>query len=157
MAQSSQVPILRPGDERVWTDGWDGYPVARQHLLDALRSSKASNPLVLSGDVHTFYATELSRNAMRPTGRDNPVLATEFCGTSITSSSRPQARTDQYVAMNPHIRYGRSDKRGYMLMEITPEKTTTLFQGLEDVRDSASTIATLASFTVRDGKAGLQS
>jgi alkaline phosphatase D len=58
--------------------------------------------------------------------------------------------------MNPHIRYGRSDKRGYMLMEITPEKTTTLFQGLENVRDSASTIATLASFTVQDGKAGVQ-
>ena len=156
MAQSSQVPILRPGDERVWTDGWDGYPMARQHLLDALHSSKARNPLVLSGDVHTFYATELSRNAMRPTGKDNPVLATEFCATSITSSSRPQARTEQYVAMNPHIRYGRSDKRGYMLMEITPEKTTTLFQGLENVRDSASPIATLASFTVQDGKAGVQ-
>ena len=156
MAQASQVPIQRPGDERIWTDGWDGYPLARQHLLDALRSSGARNPLVLSGDVHTFYATELSRNAMRPTGKDNPVLATEFCGTSITSSSRPQARTEQYVAMNPHIRYGRSDKRGYMWMEITPSQTTTLFQGLENVRDSTSIIATLARFTVQDGKAGLQ-
>ena len=130
--------------------------LARQHLLDALRSSKASNPLVLSGDVHTFYATELSRNATRPTGKDNPVLATEFCGTSITSSSRPQARTEQYVAMNPHIRYGRSDKRGYMVMEITPEKTPTLFQGRGNARDSASGIATLARFTVQDGKAGVQ-
>ena len=43
-----------------------------------------------------------------------------------------------------------------MLMEITPEKTTTLFQGLENVRDSASSIATLARFTVQDGKAGVQ-
>ena len=156
MAQSSQVPITRPGDERIWTDGWDGYPMARQKLLDALQASGARNPLVLSGDVHTFYATELSRDAMRPVSRANPVLATEFCGTSITSSSRPQSRTDEYVAMNPHIRYGRSDKRGYMLMEITPGKTTTWFQGLDNVRDSASNIATLASFTVRDGKAGLQ-
>ena len=156
MAQSSQVPITRPGDERIWTDGWDGYPMARQQLLDTLQASGARNPLVLSGDVHTFYATELSRDAMRPVSRANPVLATEFCGTSITSSSRPQSRTDEYVAMNPHIRYGRSDKRGYMLMEITPGKTTTWFQGLDNVRDSASNIATLASFTVRDGKAGVQ-
>lgn len=156
MAQSSQVPVLRPGDERVWTDGWDGYPMARQKLLDALQASGARNPLVLSGDVHTFYATELSRNAMRATSRSNPVLATEFCGTSITSSSRPQARTAEYVAMNPHIKYGRSDKRGYMLLAITPEKTSVLFQGLDNVRDSASHIATLASFTVRDGKPGLQ-
>ena len=62
----------------------------------------------------------------------------------------------EYVAMNPHIRYGRSDKRGYMLLDITPEKTTTLFQGLDNVRDRHSGIATLASFTVQDGKAGLQ-
>jgi hypothetical protein len=25
--------------------------------------------------------------------------------------------------MNPHIKYGRSDKRGYMLMEVTPKET----------------------------------
>ena len=71
------------------------------------------------------------------------------------SSSRPQARTAQYVAMNPHIKYGRSDRRGYMLMEITPARTSVLFQGLDDVRNKASGIETLARFAVEDGKAGV--
>ena len=43
-----------------------------------------------------------------------------------------------------------------MLLAITPEKTTVLFQGLDNVRDSASKIATLARFTVKDGKAGVR-
>ncbi|MEC5164176.1 MULTISPECIES: alkaline phosphatase D family protein [unclassified Janthinobacterium] len=154
MAQASQVPVARDGDGRFWTDGWDGYPMARQRLFDALQSSRAANPLVLSGDVHTFYAAELRRDPLRPPSARNPVLATEFCGTSITSPSRPQARTEQYVAMNPHIQYGRSDKRGFMLLEVTPARTTTLFQGLADVHDANSALATVASFSVRDGQPG---
>ncbi len=73
----------------------------------------------------------------------------------MTSPSRPQARTEQYLAMNPHIRYGRSDKRGFMLLEVTPARTTTLFQGLDDVHDAGSALATLASFTVDNGTSGI--
>jgi alkaline phosphatase D len=156
MAQASQVPVVRDGDGRYWTDGWDGYPMARLALLDAVQASGASNSLVLAGDVHTFYASELRRDVLRPVSASNRLIATEFCGTSVTSSSRPQARTEQFVAINPHIKYGRSDKRGYMLMDITPQRTVTLFQGLDEVHDPRSGIATLASFTVLDGKPGLQ-
>jgi len=110
---------------------------------------------VLSGDVHTFYATELRRDFYRPAGKDNPVLATEFCSTSVTSSSRPQARTERYLADNPHIKFGRSDRRGYTLMEVTPRRTVALFQALDDVQDAGTGITTLASFAVEDGRAGV--
>jgi alkaline phosphatase D len=155
MAQSSQVPM--PGEDggRFWTDGWDGYPMARQRLFDTLLKTRAGNPLVLGGDVHTFYATELRRDFNRPASRANPVIATEFVGTSVTSSSRPQQRTAQYVAMNPHIKYGRSDKRGYMLMEVTPKETRTRFMGLDEVRDPKTGQQELAAFRVEDGTAGV--
>jgi alkaline phosphatase D len=86
----------------------------------------------------------------------NPVVATEFCGTSVTSNSRPQAKTLEHVARNPHIKYGRSDKRGYMWLEVTPEGTTTRFMGLDDVRDPKSRVAELAVFNVLDGRPGLE-
>jgi alkaline phosphatase D len=156
MAQNSQLPIIKEGDGRFWTDGWDGYPAARQHLMDTLHSSRASNPLVLSGDVHSFFASELTRNPARPRSAANPVLATEFCGTSITSPSRPQARTEQYLRINPAIKYGRSDKRGYMLLTITPAATTAHFLALDDVHNSASPIARAAAFTVQNGNPTLK-
>jgi alkaline phosphatase D len=156
MAQSSQIPVTSAEGGRFWTDGWDGYPAARRRLLDTLVQTRAANPLVLGGDVHTFYATELRRDVMRPVSGANPVVATEFVGTSITSSSRPQQRTDQYVALNPHIKYGRSDRRGWMLLELTPRETRTRFLGLDEVRDANSGQRVLAQFRVADGRAGVE-
>jgi len=155
MAQNSQLPIKKEDDGRFWTDGWDGYPMARQQLMDTLFTSRARNPLVLGGDVHSFFACELARNPARPASPGNPLVATEFCGTSITSPSRPQARTEQYVSMNHGIKYGRSDKRGYMLLTIAPTDTTAHFLALDNVQDNTSPIARAAGFVVRNGRPGL--
>ncbi len=155
MAQASQVPVAHRSDGRFWTDGWDGYPAARRRLLDDIVKHRVANPLVISGDVHTFYAADLKRDFDRTMGPGNPVIATEFCGTSVTSSSRPQARTDQYVAQNPHIKYGRSDRRGFVTMEVTPVKTISRFQAMDDVHRADSGLRTLAGFVVEDGKPGV--
>jgi alkaline phosphatase D len=151
MAQSSGVPVRSSEDGRFWTDGWDGYPVARRRLFDALVKSGASNPVVLAGDVHTFYASELRRDFGRPVSKANPVIAAEFCGTSVTSSSRPQSRTQENVERNPHILYGRSDTRGYTLIELSPQSANARFMGLDDVRAARSGQTELASFSVDDG------
>ena len=156
MAQSSGVPVRSLEDGRFWTDGWDGYPVARRRLLDTLANSGAKNPLVLAGDVHTFYASELRHDFNRPASKANPVVAAELCGTSITSSSRPQQRTQENVERNPHMLYGRSDRRGYMLMEVAPQSVKARFMGLDDVHDARSGQTELASFTVRAGAARLE-
>ncbi|WP_322405542.1 hypothetical protein [Massilia luteola] len=58
--------------------------------------------------------------------------------------------------MNPHIRFGRSDKRGYMLMEITPAATRTRFMGLDAVRDPKTAQRELAAFRVEDGRPGVE-
>ncbi|HEY0491621.1 MAG TPA: alkaline phosphatase D family protein [Telluria sp.] len=154
MAQSSQVPVIRADDGRFWNDGWDGYPGARQRLFEALERTRAPNPIVLAGDVHTFYATDLKADFNRPVSRQNPVIATEFCGTSVTSSSRPQARTLQFVDMNPHVKYGRSDKRGFILMEVGPAEAKAIFVALDDVRQAGSGAATVARFRVEHGQPG---
>jgi alkaline phosphatase D len=156
MAQNSQVPVEKPGDGRFWTDGWDGYPAARQRLFDSIIRHKPANPVVISGDVHSFFACDLKRDFYRPTSTDNPVLATEFCGTSITSSSRPQSRTDEYVAQNPHIKFGRSDRRGYAMVEVTPAGMAVQFQAMNDVHRADSGVATIARFMVEDGNPGVR-
>lgn len=155
MAQASQVPITSVDDGRFWNDGWDGYPAARERLLDGLRKHRVNNPVVISGDVHSFYAAELRPNFQQQASADNPAIATEFCGTSVTSSSRPQKRTDQYVAQNPHIKYGRSDRRGYVMMEMTPERMKVRYRALDDVLRAETGASTIASFIVDDGKPGI--
>jgi len=155
MAQGSQIPAHEEGDGRFWTDGWDGYPAARARLFDDIVRHRVSNPLVIGGDVHTFYAADLKRDFFRPASESNPVIATEFCGTSVTSSSRPQSRTDQMLEYNPHIKFGRSDRRGFVMMEMTPQRTYANFQALDDVHDVDTGMTTLARFVVENGKAGI--
>ena len=155
MAQATQVAATRPGEGRYWTDGWDGYPAARKRLFDSIAQHRPANPLVISGDVHTFYAADLKPDFDRPTTADNPVIASEFCGTSVTSSSKPQSRVDQYVAQNPHIKFGRSDRRGFVLMEVSPARAVAHFQGLDDVHSPDSGVSTVARFVVEDGRPGV--
>jgi len=155
MAQASHSPIRAPQDGRFWTDGWDGYPAARQRLLGDIARYRPSNPLVISGDVHTFYAADLKQDFNRPASIDNPVIATEFCGTSVTSSSLPQTRIDRYVANNPHIKYGRGDRRGFVMMNVTAARATVEFQALDDVQRGDSPASTVARFLVEDGQPGV--
>jgi alkaline phosphatase D len=155
MAQCSQAPAGSEGEGRFWTDGWDGYPAARKRLMRDIARHRPTNPLVISGDVHSFFASDLRSDFYRPASPANPVLATEFCGTSVTSNSRPQPRTEQYLAMNPHIAYGRSDRRGFAVMDLTPDHATVLFQGLDDVKSASSAMATLARFRVENGRPGV--
>jgi alkaline phosphatase D len=66
MAQHSQLPIQKAGDGRFWTDGWDGYPATRKRLFDDLQRLRPANPVVISGDVHAFYAAAfISRSSRR--------------------------------------------------------------------------------------------
>jgi alkaline phosphatase D len=155
MAECSHAPVVNPEDGRFWNDGWDGYPVARERLFNSILKHRPANPVVLSGDVHTFFAADLKPDFRKPVSADNPVIATEFCGTSVTSNSRPQARTEQYVAQNPHLKYGRSDVRGYVMVEITPGKMDVQFQGLRDVRSAESPVAEVARFSVEAGRPGV--
>jgi alkaline phosphatase D len=130
--------------------------MARRRLLDTLANSGAKNPLVLAGDVHTFYASELRRDFSLPVSKANPVVAAELCGTSITSSSRPQARTQENVERNPHMLYGRSDRRGYMLVQVTPQSAQARFMALDDVHDARSGQSEVAAFGMADGVPGMR-
>ncbi len=114
---NSQDPAKGPG--RYWTDGWDGYPFARERLLRDLAARQVPNAVVLGGDVHANYVSDLKLDWDDPTA---PVLASEFCGTSISSNGSEQSRLDKALPFNPHIRYGRSDQRGYMRFELRAER-----------------------------------
>jgi alkaline phosphatase D len=148
MAQFDQKP--GPG-RRAWTDAWDGYPAARERLLNAFQSKKVSNPVVIGGDVHCFNVSQLKLDFDDPA---SPVIASEFVGTSITSQAWPQERMDKYLPDNPHILLGDSRYRGYTRVEVTPQRWTADLRIMETVQRRDAPCSTLATYVVEDGKAG---
>ena len=85
MAQ--QVPMMqrikpRDGEGLFNMDKWDGYPLARQHILDFLANRRPSNPIVITGDVHANWVGDLLADFDNP---DSAIVGTEFVGTSLSS------------------------------------------------------------------------
>jgi len=132
-----------------WMDGWDGYPAARERLLDALAKHRPRNALVASGDVHAFWAAELRRQP------DTPVLATEFVSGAITSEGPSPAHVATMLASNPHLRYGRADRRGYAVMTLDAAACKVEFRAVDDEKEASSGVRPLARFTVADGAPGV--
>ena len=141
------------GARRYWTDGWDGYPAARKRLLDSMRSTTLQNPVVIGGDVHHHAVADLKLDFDDPA---SPVLASEFCGTSITSQSRAQKQLDAARADNPHVKLADGRYRGYVRMDIEPEKLQADLRAMESVAQRDAACGTLASFVVERGRPGPQ-
>jgi len=123
-----------------WTDGWDGYPNARARLLDGIVQRKAPGVVVFGGDVHAHYVADLKTNFDHP---GSVTVATEFCGTSISSSGLNNVTLQKARVFNPHLKYARSDQRGYMSFNLTARSLEARVMALDDVniRDSAIQIA----------------
>ena len=137
---------------RFWTDGWDGYPAARQRLLDVLQQRKVPGVVVLGGDMHAHCVANLLADFDNP---QSAVLASEFCGTSISSLGTPQSRVDAALPLNPHIHWGRADQRGYMRFELRPGALQAQLRVVADANDADSTVSTVARFAVQAGRAGV--
>jgi alkaline phosphatase D len=150
MSQFDQKP--GPG-RRAWTDGWDGYPAARARLLNSLSDRRVRNPVVIGGDVHAFNVAQLKLDFDHAA---SPIVASEFVGTSITSQAWPQERLDALRADNPHMLLMDSRYRGYVRMEVTPQRCIADLRAMEDVRRRDSACSTLATFVVEDGRPGPQ-
>lgn len=141
------------GDRSHWTDGWDGYPAARSRLLGEVAQRDLPNVVVLGGDVHAHYVCDLHDDFDKP---DSPVVATEFCGSSISSHGAEQARLNRALPFNPHIRYGRSDQRGYMRFALDERQLQAELMAVDSPDDPNSAVTVAARFTVESGRAGAQ-
>lgn len=141
------------GPGTYWTDGWDGYPAARQRLLRDLAARRPANTVVLGGDVHANYVSDLKLDF---DDAKSAVLATEFCGTSISSHGMDQARIDRALPHNPHLRYGRSDQHGYMQFDLRPGRLEAELRSVRDMWEPDSPVDVSARFVVEAGKAGAQ-
>ena len=137
------------GGKSVWTDGWDGYPLARRRLLEQLM--KTSNPVVIGGDVHAFYVNELKTDFDDARA---PVVASEFVGTSISSQHGGQQSLDKRRPANPHVLLADGRYRGYTRVDVTPKRMQVDLRAMESVQTRDAACSTLASFVVEDGKAG---
>jgi len=119
-------------------DSWDGYPAARQRVLDMFRGREGG--VVLTGDVHRAWANEAA-----------PLV--EFVATSITSEgdgSDVQATAPEILANNPHLKFN-SNRRGYTLHVARRDRLEAIYRAVPFVQQSDAPLTTAGHFVTERG------
>ncbi len=141
-------------DERYWNDAWDGYPVARQRLLDAVVDEHVRNPVFFTGDWHSTFVNDLKLDFKDPTAR---TVATEFVTPAITTGGDGTPYGPYYgpmVPYNPHIKYFEGDRRGYMKATVTRDELRVDLRFVTSVEQQTGTGYTERTFHVEDRRPG---
>jgi len=155
LAQQVMVARLRgrnsDGDETWSMDKWDGYPAERQLLMDYLAEARPSNPVVLTGDIHSNWVADLKRDF---DDMSSETVATELVGTSLTSGGDGQdVGAESVLSNNPHIKFY-NGQRGYVVSTVTPERWTAEYKVVPFVSEPGAEITTRATFIVEAGRTG---
>jgi alkaline phosphatase D len=152
--QTAFASLARNGrSPRYWTYGWDGYPAERARVLGLIGEARPPNPVFLGGDVTRPTSATSRRTSPRPAR----IVATEFCGTSITSPTSLDAKhVAAIIQDNPHVLFGDPVHRGYLLAEFAAKTLNVKLRGADDVRQREPKVSTIAAWTVADGKPGAQ-
>lgn len=162
---ANQLPFaamdFKRGSEKGFRmDQWDGY-VADQKAVKRMFEETVDNPIVVTGDFHSNWASNI-----QSAGDESTTIGAEFVTTSISSSGDGREFDDfngeeegvlgkHVIRENDNVVYN-NDKRGYTRCTVTPEELTTEFRVVEYVTERGAPIREDAVFTVLAGEPGLQ-
>jgi alkaline phosphatase D len=166
------APLAAGGGVFLNSDQWDGYQPARNRIYNVIKGDethpRVNNVVVLTGDIHSSWAADLAQDPNNPnlaTGGYNPATgegsqAVEFVGTSVSSpgidSDTTGAIANTLRAINPHFKYINLHQRGYMLLDVNPQRVVCEYWFVDTVA-SVSNIETFATaFEVQQGSNRLQ-
>ncbi len=119
---------IRAGGSIFNPDQWDGYEAARRRLFEAIRPT--NNVVVLSGDLHSSGAAELTPDPYDPLAYDpesgEGSLAVEFVTPGVTSPALPAGSNQTFLPIvlteNRHIRFADVESRGYSVIDADRDR-----------------------------------
>ena len=145
--------FYRNGEVSIYRGGWDAYAASRSRILAALDRGPSSNPIVLSGDLHSSWAIDVKRD---PNDPDAGTIASEFLCPSISSDWPPQLNDpiERNLGRNPHVQYYDGKRRGYCLHRVDRKGWEASFRTVSSVVRRGAEIDNGARFLVEAGTSG---
>lgn len=132
-------------------DKWDGYPAARERLLQLIGRKKVKDVVVLTGDIHSSFAFEVRRDPFAKPATER--LAVELVTSAISSpplSRMPAAA--ELMASNPHLAWAETTRRGYVELELSHDRARATWHLAQDVGVPEAQVLPEKSFGVARGK-----
>ncbi|MEM8670369.1 MAG: alkaline phosphatase D family protein [Planctomycetota bacterium] len=149
--------VNRSGDaanEQFSMDQWPGYAHERMEIVKFMGDRNISNPVVLTGDIHSNWANELRVNDRRD---EDPTIATEFVATSLSSGGNGRDKPgnlDAVLAENQCVKFHNTE-RGYIRCDVTPERWKADYMVVDDVLKPGGQTFVRKSLVVESGIANI--
>ena len=131
-------------------DQWPGYAAERIQLMRFMADRKVSNPVVLTGDIHSNWANELRVDDRR---EDQPLVASEFVATSLCSGgngTEKPGNLDSILSTNACVKFHNAE-RGYILCHVTPDSWQSDYRVVDEVLKPGGKTFSRATFVVEAG------
>ena len=154
------INVLVPGNCLFSTDQWDGYASARARLLSALTDNDIDNVVVLTGDIHSSWAHELTLTPL-DAGTYDPEsgsgsVAVEIVTPAVTSPGIDDPLLSQQLATavldsHPHVKYVDLYRRGYTLIDITPERVQAEWYHVATIQEPSADEELASTLSVSSG------
>jgi alkaline phosphatase D len=156
---ANQVQLARidskPGpEEELSMDKWNGYEVCRDRVMKFLQQRKPTNPVVITGDIHSNWVADLKVDWKREKA---PVVGTEFTGTSISSAGdgvEERPTTQSTYRENPHLKMF-NGQRGYMLLTLTAAQCRADYRIVPYITRRGAPVRTHSSWAVENNQLGV--
>jgi alkaline phosphatase D len=147
----------RPGEQvQLAMDNWSGYPAARDRMLQSVAERAPNRTVVLTGDIHMSWASELRSDFSRP---DRPTIGAELVGTSISSggdgTAQPGWVSPAALAEAPHLRW-HDARRGYVRCTVAADAWTADYRVVPFVSRPGAPVETASSWQLVHGRPGLE-
>ena len=134
-------------------DSWDGYRASRARIQQGWVDRAVRNPVVLTGDVHRAWASNLMADY---NNSGSAVIGSELVTSSVTSSGNGDGATAiPDVGTNPWLKFF-NNRRGYVRTTISPTQLRADFRAVAAVSEHGAAASTVKSFVIEDGRPGLQ-
>lgn len=136
-------------------DQWPGYEHERLEIGQFFADRKIPNTIVITGDIHSNWVSEMRVDDRKP---EQPIIASEFVGTSITSSGdgvdQPKG-LEHLMRRNPCLKYHNAE-RGYVRCTVGQKQWRSDYITVAKVSVPNLPPQTRASFVVEAGRPGIE-
>ena len=152
MFSSLNPPGTPPGNP----DMWEGYPAARQRLIDFLDDERLANVAILAGDLHSSWAFDVPADPWSGSRAGARTLAVEFVAPAISSpplfgDAVLRERMTALPSRVPHLKLLDGDRNGYVLLELTRESMHADWYFVPTVAERTDQDARHAGFVCENG------
>ncbi|KZV99770.1 hypothetical protein EXIGLDRAFT_762419 [Exidia glandulosa HHB12029] len=145
-------------------DAWDGYKQNRQRILEHIHDNAIDNVVILAGDSHANWVSDLSFPNDTTTynfATGEGALGVEFAGTAVTSSSSfgsniaPAAanvKSAALLAANPELQWSEGSFRGFFVLSVGADSLNATYYAMNNIRIESADGFASANFTVLPGE-----